>query len=264
MTPQYGPVFADIKEGFQNWKVWGRLGWRETRLRYQRTVIGPFWTTLSLGIFVGVMGVIWAQLWKMDTKTYMPFLTSGLITWFLFSVTVTEGCATFISSESLVKQLRISFTMLACSVVWRNVIVFFHNVIIYVLVFIYAGLPVTWSMLLVIPGLILLCLNGLWIALVLGLLCTRFRDIQQLVQNLLQISMFLTPIFWTPNQLQGRPIAFVNYNLLYQYIEIVRAPLLGHAPDAWSWIMVGMATVAGWALMLWLYGRFRRRLAYWL
>lgn len=98
MTPQYGPVFADIKEGFQNWKVWGRLGWRETRLRYQRTVIGPFWTTLSLGIFVGVMGVIWAQLWKMDTKTYMPFLTSGLITWFLFSVMVTEGCATFISS----------------------------------------------------------------------------------------------------------------------------------------------------------------------
>ena len=264
MSPQYNRVFDDIREGLLAWQIWGRLGWRETRLRYQRTVIGPFWTTISLGIFVIVMGVLWSQLWKIDSKTYLPYLTSGMITWLLFSTMTTEGCASFSSSELLIRQLRVPFTMLACSIVWRNLIVFAHNLLIYVFVFLYAGIPLTWSTLLIIPGLLLLCLNGVWMSLVLGLICARYRDIQQLVQSLLQIAMFLTPIFWSPEQLQGRMLTLVDYNLLYQYIELVRAPLLGRAPHAWTWIMVGGATILGWLAMLYLHGRFRRRIAYWI
>jgi ABC-type polysaccharide/polyol phosphate export permease len=264
MTPQYGPVIADVKEGFLAWHIWGRLGWRETRLRYQRTVIGPFWTTLSLGLFVVVMGILWSQLWKMDTKAYLPFLTSGMITWLLFSAMTIEGCSTFSGSENLIRQLRIPYTLLACSIVWRNLIVFGHNILIYALVFLYGDVPLNWATLLVIPGLILLCLNGVWISLVLGLICARYRDIQQVVQSLLQISMFLTPIFWSPDQLQGRRLILVHYNILHQYIEVVRGPLMGRAPEAWTWIMVCSATVLGWMLMFYLHSRFRRRISYWL
>ena len=265
MQPQYGPVLADVKDGILAWQIWGRLGWRETRLRYQRTTIGPFWATLSLGIFVGVMGFLWSQLWKMDTKTYMPFLTSGMITWLLFSAMTIEGCGIFSGAENLIKQLRISYTMLACSIVWRNVIVFFHNLLIYALVFLYAGMSLSWATLLVIPGLILLCLNGIWISLVLGLICARYRDVQQLIQSLLQIAMFLTPIFWAPEQLNGRRgIVLVHYNLLYHYVEVVRAPLMGRMPDTWTWIFVVVATIVGWSVMFILYSRFRRRVPYWL
>lgn len=264
MIPYYGPVFDDIREGVLAYDIWGRLGWRETRLRYQRTVIGPFWTTLSLGVFVVVMGILWSQLWKTDPKSYMPFLTSGMITWLLFSTIMTEGCGTFSGAENLIKQLRIPYTMLACSVVWRNLIVFGHNLIIYALVFIYGGAAFSWATLLVIPGLLLLTLNGLWISMVLGLICARYRDVQQLVALMLQISMFLTPIFWAPEQLQGRAVVLVDYNLLFQYVEVVRAPLLGRAPSSWTWIMVCSATIAGWALMLFMYARFQRRISYWL
>jgi homopolymeric O-antigen transport system permease protein len=265
MTPQYAPVFADIRDGLLGWEIWGRLGWRETRLRYQRTIIGPFWTTLSLGIFVGIMGILWSQLWKMDVKAYMPYLTSGMITWLLFSQMVVEGCGTFSGAENLIRQLRIPYTLLACSIVWRNLLVFFHNFVIYALVFVFAGVPLTWSTLLVIPGIVLLCLNGVWFSLVLGLICVRYRDIQQLIQSVLQIAMFLTPIFWSPQQLgAGRSALLVHYNPLFQYIEVVRAPLLGQSPDAWAWLYICVLTIAGWVLTLVLYSRFRRRLAYWL
>jgi ABC-type polysaccharide/polyol phosphate export permease len=264
MTARYAPVYNDVREGLLGWQIWSRLGWRETRLRYQRTTLGPFWTTLSLGIFVVVMGVLWSQLWKIDPKTYMPFLTSGMITWLFLSTMTIEGCATFSGAEMLIKQMRISFTLIACSIVWRNVIVFFHNLLIYLVVFLYSGLPLTWSLLLIIPGLMLLCLNGVWIALVFGLICARYRDIQQVVQSLLQVAMFLTPIFWTPSQLQGRARVLVDYNLLYQYVEVVRAPLLGRAPEPWTWFIVCTATVVGWSLMLFLYSRFRHRITYWL
>jgi ABC-type polysaccharide/polyol phosphate export permease len=264
MQPQYNPVIADIREGVLGWHIWGRLGWRDTRLRYQRTALGPFWATLSLGIFVVIMGVLWSQLWKMDVKVYMPFITSGMIAWLLFSTMTIEGCATFSGSDLLIRQLRIPYTVLACSVVWRNLIVFGHNLLIYALVFVYAGLPLAWSMLLIIPGILLLSLNGLWIALLLGLICARYRDIQQLIQSLLQIAMFLTPIFWTPAQLQGRFVILADYNLLYHYIQLVREPLMGQVPALWSWIVVCAATLVGWTLTILLHGRFRRRIAYWL
>ena len=135
------------------------------------------------------------------------------------------------AAKPLIKQLRISYTLLACATVWRNVIVFFHNLSIYVLICIYAGVPITWATLLAVPGLLLLCLNGLWIAVLLGAVCARYRDVQQLVGNILQISLFLTPIFWSADQLTGRASMLADYNPLYHLIAIVRDPLMGKAPD---------------------------------
>jgi lipopolysaccharide transport system permease protein len=96
------------------------------------------------------------------------------------------------------------------------------------------------------------------------LLCARYRDVQQVVASLMQISMFVTPIFWPPDQLHSRFRTLVDYNLLYHYVTIVRAPLLGEPAPAWSWLMVLLATVVGWSFAIYLFGRFQRRIAYWL
>ena len=206
--PQSGPVASryavaliDVIAGIKAVEIWGRLGWRENKRRYRRTVFGPLWTTVSLAVFVITLGLVWSNLWHNEPKDYLPFLTSGMLCWVLFSTICAEGCGGIISGEALIKQLRISYTLLACAIVWRNVIVFFHNLSVYVLICIYAGVNVTWATLLAVPGLFLLCLNGLWMAVLLGAVCARYRDVQQLVGNILQISLFLTPIFWSADQL---------------------------------------------------------------
>jgi ABC-type polysaccharide/polyol phosphate export permease len=264
MIPQYARMNADVTGGFLAYDIWGRLGWRETRRRYRRTTFGPLWSTLSLSIFVAIMGVVWSRLWHQDLTTYLPFLTSGMICWLMFSSIVIEGCGILTSGAGLITQIPISYTLLACASVWRNAIMFGHNLIIYALVFIYSGLSFSWAMLLVIPGLILLALNGVWISLLFGLATARFRDVQQLVMSILQVSMFITPIFWAPDQLHGRIRALVDYNLLYQYIQIVRGPMMGQVPTAWTWLFVIAATVLGWALVFYLYAHFRRRIPFWL
>lgn len=264
MVPQYDVAMKDIIEGFLNWRMWGRLGWQETKRRYRRTVFGPFWTTLSLGIFAFTLGILWADLWKQDPKTYLPFLTAGLLGWMLVSSIVTEGCTAFTAAEGLIKQLRFSYTILTCSVVWRNVIVFMHNLVIFVGVMMYANVPVTWSTLLLVPGVILVCINGVWIATLLGIFCSRFRDIQQVITSILQISMFVTPIFWTPEQLGADFKKWVDVNLLFHYVDIIRSPLLGRPPALLSWEAVLASTVIGWGMTIFLYSRFRRRMPYWI
>jgi len=257
-------ALIDLIAGAQAVDIWGRLGWKETKRRYRRTVFGPFWTTLSLAIFVVALGLVWSNLWQQNPKTYLPFLTSGMVCWILFSTICTEGCQVIVGAEPLVKQLRISYTLLGCAVVWRNVIVFIHNLAVYLVICIYGGVSITWATLLTIPGLIIFCLNGLWIVMLLGAVCARYRDIQQLVINLLQISLFLTPIFWSADQLKGRAPILAELNPLYHLIAIVRDPLLGKYPDALHWIVVTAITLFGWTLTIYVMSKFRHRIVYWL
>ena len=264
MVPQYQTAIADIRDGLLNWRMWGRLGWQETKRRYRRTVIGPFWTTLSLSIFIFTLGLLWAQLWKQDPKSYLPFLTAGMLAWGLVSIIITEGGSVFIAAEGLIKSLPFSYTILTCAVVWRNLIVFFHHLVIYLGVMLYAGVAVTSSSFLVLPGLLLVAINGIWVCTLLGMMCSRFRDIQQIIASVLQISMFVTPIFWTPKQLGERFALYVDVNPLYHYVDIVRSPLLGNPPSLLSWSVVIAGTIFGWAVTLFFYSRFRRRLPYWI
>lgn len=260
----YHIAWIDVLAGMRAIDIWGRLGWRETKRRYRRTAFGPFWTTVSLALFVGTLGLVWSNLWHKDPKTYLPYLTSGMLCWVFFVAICTEGCGGFFAYEKLIKQLRISYTLLACGVVWRNMIVFFHNLIIFVIVGMYAGITVNWTTLLVIPGFGLLCLNAVWIVIVLGTACARFRDLQQLVGTLLQISLFLTPIFWAPDQLTGRAAVLAQFNPLFHLIAIVRDPLLGVAPTPLNWLAVVLITFVGWTTAIVMFTKLRHRIVYWL
>lgn len=77
MTPRYDDALADILTGAGNWQMWSRMGWQEVRRRYRRTAIGPFWTTLSLGVFILSLGFLYAHLWQQNPKEFLPFLAPG-------------------------------------------------------------------------------------------------------------------------------------------------------------------------------------------
>ena len=245
--------------------MWGRLGWAEVRGRYRRTVFGPFWAVVSLAIFIIIFSIVWARLWKVNVVEFLPYVSAGMITWTMLSTIITEGCATFTTAEGLIKTLRFPYTLLTCAVTWRNLILFFHNLVVYVGIAIFCGVPLTWATLLIIPGLVIVCVNGVWVATLLGMLCARFRDVPQLIAIFLQVLLFVTPIFWTYEQLTGRmSVALVNFNFLLHYLEVVRMPMLGKAPTIYSWIVVIAGTLIGWLFTLLVYSRFRRRIPYWL
>jgi ABC-type polysaccharide/polyol phosphate export permease len=121
-----------------------------------------------------------------------------------------------------------------------------------------------WAVLLAIPGVILILINGVWLALLIGMLCLRFRDVQPLVATGLQISMLITPLFWPPESLSGSGRAvFVEFNPIYHLIEVVRAPLLGNVPGIASYAAVMLIAVGGWLLTYFAFERFRSRITYW-
>jgi ABC-type polysaccharide/polyol phosphate export permease len=96
------------------------------------------------------------------------------------------------------------------------------------------------------------------------MLCLRFRDVQPLVGNVVQVAMFVTPILWPPDSLEGsNRLIFVDLNPFHHVIEIVRTPLLGKIPSVESYGAVALITLAGWLLTYLFFHRFRHRIAYW-
>ena len=255
-------ALRDVVEGACAFRLWGMLGWQDVRQRYRRSTLGPFWLTISMGALVGGLGVLYAGLFRMDVADYLPFVAAGLIIWGLLSGLITEGCAAFIGAEGIIKQVSLPLSVHVYRVVWRNLIVFAHNVAIYVAAAVIFSIQPGWTGLLVLPGLALLCLNGVWMGLLFGLVSARFRDVPQIVASVVQVAFFLTPIIWKPELLPDR--AFVlDLNPFFHLVELVRAPSLGQAPGLVSWFAAAGITLGGWLVTLLMYRRYRWRIAYW-
>ncbi len=266
LTPERFQVtlaVRDIVDGFFSWTLWLTMAWFDIKTRYRRSVLGPFWLTISMGVLIGFMGLLYGSLLNIDLKEYLPFLTLGFLIWGFISGVIIDACNVFIASEYYIKQVRLPYTVFVYRVIMRNLLILAHNMAVYIVVAIYYGIWPGAMALLVVPGLALVLLNTVWVTTMLGIFCTRFRDIPQIVNSLVQVVFFMTPIMWTPSLMTKRPFV-VAWNPFHHFIELFRAPLLGEAPAALSWEVCIALTIVGSAFSFVLFRRYRSRIAFWL
>jgi ABC-2 type transport system permease protein len=113
-------------------------------------------------------------------------------------------------------------------------------------------------------------INGAWVALLFGIVTTRFRDLTPITQSIVQLMFFLTPIVWiyedllnSPNPAIAERARLAEFNPFLHFVEIIRRPLLGQPQLLRYWIVVLVITVVGWALTLFVLRRYRSRVSYW-
>lgn len=253
----------DLRAGIRSVYLWPILGWQDIKQRYRRSVIGPFWLTISYGLLILGMGPLYGRLLQQDISSYLPYLAVGFVAWILISSLITEGCSAFIGAEGYITQMKLPFTAHVLRVVWRNLLIFFHNFVIVLVVMIFSPPPLTWALLTVPLGVLVIAANGIWIGIVFGLLCARYRDFTQVVGSMVQVAFFLTPVMWRPDML-GRKQWAADWNPLHHLLEIVRAPLISGKAMPLSWMVAAGLAIAGFVIALWLFSRYRARVAYWL
>lgn len=252
----------DLRDGWRKRELWTTLGLHDIRQRYRRSMIGPFWITISMGIMIAALGTLYSQIFQLEIKEYLPYLAAGLFSWALISNIINDSCQVFIGGEHLIKQLSAPLSIYVYRMLWSNLLLAAHNVWVYVLTAMIFSVEVTWATLLFLPALALLIINGIWVGLFFGVFSVRFRDVPMTVQNITQVMFFITPIFWKPEMLPGRAL-LLDANPFYHFVTILRSPLLGQAPPLEHWIAAIMTAVLGWAIALVFYSAYRWRIAYW-
>jgi ABC-type polysaccharide/polyol phosphate export permease len=258
-------ALSDIAAATRRYSLVGMLGWQDVRQRYRRSALGPLWLTISMGVMIGTIGIVFGSIFKTPMAEFLPFLAIGIILWGFISAVVNEGCSGFIAAEGIIKQLPIPLFVHVLRTVWRNILILAHNMLIFPIVLLVVARPPQLIMLLSVVGFLLLLLNLSWLALTLGVLCARYRDLAQIVSSALQVVFYVTPIMWMPGSLSRRIAPYLlDFNPVYHLLEIVRAPLLGDLPSISDWAVSCALALVGWTFAIAFYGRYKRRIAYWL
>ncbi|MFN8087732.1 MAG: ABC transporter permease [Mycobacterium sp.] len=263
----FARAWGDLLDGFHKRELWLHLGWQDIKQKYRRSVLGPFWITIATGVTAIAMGGLYSKLFHLELSEHLPYVTLGLIIWNMINAAILEGSDVFIANEGLIKQLPTPLSVHVYRLVWRQMILFGHNIVIYVVIAIIFPKPWSWADLTVFPALLLIVLNCVWVSICFGILATRYRDIGPLLFSLVQLLFFMTPIIWNDNTLRsqgaGQWSKIIELNPLLHYLDILRAPLLGAEQEMRHWIVVIVLTVIGWLFAALAMRQYRARVPYW-
>ncbi|WP_067845869.1 ABC transporter permease [Nocardia lijiangensis] len=261
----------DMRDGFSQRELWLSLGWQDIKQRYRRSVLGPFWITIATGVQAAAMGILYATLLDQPLREYLPYVTVGLIVWNVIQASILDGSEVFIANEGLIKQLPSALSVHVYRLVWRQLLFFAHNMVIYVVLLAAFGIweNLRWSSLLAIPAIGLIFLNSMWVSIVFGIFSTRYRDIAPILSSTTLMLFVLTPVMWTTKTLEeqiggaSERARLVEIIPTFHYLEIVRAPLLGEPQELRHWVIVGTITVVGWIVAAFAMKQYRSRVPYW-
>jgi lipopolysaccharide transport system permease protein len=212
---------------------------RELYGKYRGSVLGLVWTLINPLALMAVYTLVFSVLLKaFQIEHYPLFVLSGLLTWVFFQSAVQMSCSSLFAQPTLVKQVRFPRQMLPLAVVATNVVTLAAMLVVVVgvnLIFIPETRTTFWAAL---PLLVLLVALASGLAVVFGYITVVYRDVEHLMNTIFLPWFFLTPIFYTLDQLpglQGREwVADVLYyvNFVTPFVEAIRDPIFfGEPPD---------------------------------
>lgn len=258
--------YKEIYELFKvvtSYEIWLYIAYNDLKSRYRRTILGPFWLVLANGIMLAGMGIVWSVIFKFDLSEYFPKLVTSMLGWLYISNSINEAGSTFNQYYNVIQNLNISIYLHPLRSVSRNVIAFFHNLVIYFIVILIFKVPINIEMLLFIPMMSLVIINMFSITYIFGLIGSRVRDFPQALSAAMSVMIFVTPVLWDIEML-GRYKVIAYVNPLTHFINVLKMPLLGQLPSMISVLVIAVGAVLSFFLMIFLSRKYSDRIAYWI
>ena len=252
-----------------DWSI-GRLvktswyfAWGDLKTRYRRSSFGPLWLVLSTAIGVSGLGYVWATLLNMQTDQFVPLLTIGLVVWQLVSACISESSDVFYKHAKVIRNLKVPLLVFPLQLLFKHVLYFGHNLIVVFAVFLIFQQPMSWVQLLAIPGFLIVLANMLWVITFIGIIASRFRDVQSFIASIMPLLFFLSPVLYKPNNL-GLKSQLLWLNPLTYLITLIRDPLQGYMPALFVYLVSLAMLLLGATLTWWLMMKKRGRIAFWM
>jgi ABC-type polysaccharide/polyol phosphate export permease len=257
-------ALRDLRASAERIDLAWSLAWHDVVSRYRGSVLGPFWITLSMGLMVLGIGFLYAELFHVAIKVFIPFVAMGIVFFGTVTGTINEGCETFVQAAGMLSQTSLPMFTFVWRTVFRNVINLGHHLVIVLVVLVYFGFWQTANYPAAVLGMALLVLNVAWLSMLVAIASARFRDIPQIVISIMQFAQFMTPVFWMPDRINPNHHAFFDLNPFYHLLEAVRAPLMGKSVAPHTYLFLAAMAVVGWGITFAIFANTRRRIVHYL
>ena len=216
---------------------------RELTLRYKRSVIGIGWTLLNPMLTSFVLWVVFSFVFASrlpGTQQYAPYLMAGILLNTFFSQGVTLSAESIANNGPVLTKIYVPPQVFPISTALAGLVNFFIGMIPLAVVCLISGQPVAWTMPLVLVVGVCLALLTAGIGLTLSILYIRFDDSRNIVNVMLMILMYFTPVFYPISILSERLQKIIVLNPLTSYLDVFR----------WAFSNNAVATLSDWIFMI--------------
>ena len=259
-TPARGSALAELLRYRQLVAV---LVVRELKVRYKRSVLGLLWTMLNPLLLMVVYTVVFATIMRTAERNFAIFVLSGLLPWLFFSVSLVQGLNSILANQELIRKIRIPQAVFPLSVVGSNLVNFALSLLPLLLLMAVLRQPIRPALLFVPVAMLILAIFTTGATLLLATFTVFFRDVRHLTEVLLQMLLYLSPVFYNLQVLPQRDAWWfqalqlaLRLNPLSYLFALVRDPIFyGRLPAAH---VAGIAVAAAGLLLVLGFAVFQR------
>jgi len=212
-----------------------------------RTIIGPWWSAINLITVVFGISLAVGLLSNTTTLSEAPRIALVFALWTLISSNLVEAVDLFEGEKGLLLNMEIAEVSLIVRMVWRNTLIFAHNITVIILVFLIAGQGLNPRLLILLPIIFVIFAGTLFPAYAFARSIFFLRDLKAILPSVIQLVFFLTPILWIPPSSGPMAVIFA-INPAGWVIEFARLFILENIFD--SYLLVKMLMFAFASLLL--------------
>jgi lipopolysaccharide transport system permease protein len=201
----------------------------ELKRTHADTAAGTLWWILDPILQMGVYWVLVAVIFQRTTPDILLFLFVGILPWKWFATTLAETSTCITSRQGLVRQLQFPKIVLpAAATVAGTVSFVFGFVALALLYVLYPHRLSHWVLALPVIAAVQFVFT-LALGILLAALNTFFRDVQNVLRHLTRLWMYLSPVLYSLNQLEGQDTAkrVLGLNPMAWILEAYRRALYG-------------------------------------
>ena len=243
-------MLANLRELFRCRGLIETLVVRELKARYRGSVLGFFWSFVNPLLLLLVYSFVFSVVlpgFRGDLEPYALFLFCGLLPWTWFSSALLESSNALIMNGNLINKVQFPAEVLPIVAVLSNMVHFFLALPVLGGFLLFYAAPLRLAELVWFPVVILVQLIlSLGLGLLLSALTVHFRDLKDLLANLLTLWFFCTPIIYPMSMLPANGRFLMNLNpfahlaISYQEILFYDGPF-GH----WKWLLALLVASVG-------------------
>lgn len=176
--------------------IWA-LALKDLKIRYKRSVLGFLWALLNPAFLMIVLTVVFSTILSWNIPHYAVFLLSVLLPWTFFSQSLSYAAECIVGNGDLIKKVAVPKIVFPVAAVVSNMINFLLSIIPLALIVVALGHPFHWTWIYLPVPLLALTIFTLGATFLFASVNVYYRDVSHILQILLQILFYLTPIIFS-------------------------------------------------------------------
>lgn len=245
LAPAKGWRAIDWRELWEQRELLGILIQRDLRVRYKQTALGAGWAILQPALTVAVFWAVFGAFAGIpsDGAPYPVFACAGILPWTLFSASVSAGGMSLVNQQHLLTKVYFPRLYIPATGIGTALTDFTIAFVLLIVALLAMGYPVGWSLLAVVPLLLITTCAAFGTSLFLAALTVTYRDVRFVIPFLVQLWMYLSPVVYSSSAVPAAYRTIFAINPMFGVIGGFRSAML-QSPWDWQSLAIGGTTSA--------------------